>query len=54
MQRIRPALAELERDIGIAHALASRKLYTDGAEVLYDYGESHRDTPRVVRRSSSS
>jgi len=45
MQRIRPALAELEREIGIAHALASRKLYTDGAEVLYDYGESHRDTP---------
>lgn len=39
MQRIRPALARLNQDFGVAHALASRKLYTDGAEVLFDYGE---------------
>lgn len=44
MQRIRPALAELEREIGIAHALASRKLFTDGAELLYDYGQQQSDT----------
>lgn len=51
MQRIRPALLELQRELGIEHALASRKLYTDGAELLYDYAESRPDSPdgRVVR-----
>ncbi|GAA5143832.1 DUF433 domain-containing protein [Nocardioides marinquilinus] len=39
MQRIRPALERLNQDFGLAHALASKKLYTDGAEVLFDYGE---------------
>lgn len=39
MQRIRPALEVLEREIGLEHALASRKLYTDGAEILFDYGQ---------------
>lgn len=39
LQRIRPALAQLEKDLGLQHALASRRLYTDGAEVLYDYAE---------------
>lgn len=39
MQRIRPALAQLEAEIGVAHALASRKLFTDGAELLFEYGE---------------
>jgi uncharacterized protein (DUF433 family) len=41
MQRIRPALRQLQTDIGIEHALASRKLYTDGAELLFDYA-THR------------
>ena len=45
MQRIRPALLELQRELGLEHALASRKLYTDGADLLFDYGESRRDTP---------
>ncbi len=51
IQRIRPALRQLESDIGVAHALASRKLYTDGAELLSDYGESHVGTEeaRLVR-----
>ena len=52
MQRIRPALGALEQKIGLAHALASRRLYTDGAELLYDYADSQRD-PResqVVKR----
>ena len=44
MQRIRPALRQLQADIGLDHALASRKLYTDGAELLFDYGEHHPGT----------
>jgi uncharacterized protein (DUF433 family) len=43
-QRIRPALAAVEREFGVAHALASKKLYTDGAEVLYDFAGSNDDT----------
>jgi uncharacterized protein (DUF433 family) len=37
LQRIRPAVEVLSSTIGIEHALASERLYTDGAEVLYDY-----------------
>lgn len=37
MQRIRPAVRHLRREIGLAHALASRSLFTDGRELLYDY-----------------
>jgi hypothetical protein len=40
LQRIRPALVRLSEELGIEHALASRALYTDGAEVLYDFAES--------------
>src|SRR6202022_2040716 len=43
MQRIRPALVRLEEQIGLAHALASKKLFTDGVEILYDYGERGDD-----------
>jgi uncharacterized protein (DUF433 family) len=39
LQRVRPALEVLAREIGIAHALASRALYTDGAELLFDYAQ---------------
>lgn len=39
LQHIRRAIDVLEREIGIEHALASRKLYSDGASVLYDYAE---------------
>lgn len=50
MQRVRPALAALEREIGLAHALASRTLYTDGAELLYDLGgRSDASAEDVVR-----
>ena len=45
MQRVRPALLTLQDELGLDHALASRKLYTDGAELLFDYGERRRDTP---------
>jgi uncharacterized protein (DUF433 family) len=40
LQRIRPALAALQAEVGIEHALASKRLYTDGAEILYDYADS--------------
>ena len=40
LQRIRPALAVLGEEIGLEHALASRGLYSDGAEVLYDFAHS--------------
>lgn len=39
LQRIRPALLVLAQEIGVRHALASRALYTDGAEVLFDYSQ---------------
>ena len=45
LQRIRPAITRLQEELGIEHVLASRSLYTDGAEVLYDYAESSGDTP---------
>ncbi|SNQ46551.1 putative antitoxin VapB45 [Frankia canadensis] len=47
LQRIRPALARLADELGIEHVLASRALYTDGAEVLYDFAESHGDSPEA-------
>lgn len=37
MQRIRPAVDVLKAELGLDHALASKRLYTDGAEILYDY-----------------
>lgn len=43
LQRIRPALTRLQREVGIEHALASRRLFTDGAEVLYDFAEQSAD-----------
>lgn len=45
MQRIRPAVDALATELGLEHALASRRLYTDGAEVLYDYAQHAGDTP---------
>jgi uncharacterized protein (DUF433 family) len=43
LQRIRPALECLEAEVGLEHALASRHLYTDGAELLFDYARSQGD-----------
>ncbi len=43
LQRIRPALARLDRQLGLRHALASKRLYTDGVEVLFDYAEKTGD-----------
>ena len=44
MQRIRPALLALQDEIGIDHALANQRLYSDGAEVLYDFAERHDES----------
>ncbi len=55
LQRIRPAVEVLTKEIGVEHALASRRLYTDGAEVLFDYAERHGDSEvmdLVVLRTS--
>lgn len=51
LQRIRPALARLDVEFGFEHALASRRLYTDGAEVLFDYVERGDDaeTSKALR-----
>lgn len=43
LQRIRPALDQLKTEFGFDHVLASRRLYSDGAEVLYDFGRHTRD-----------
>jgi uncharacterized protein (DUF433 family) len=43
LQRIRPALKRLSQEIGLDHALASRSLFSDGAEVLYDYAATQAD-----------
>ena len=47
LQRIRPALERLDQEMGLRHALASDRLVTDGAEVLYDYGA--RLAPEGIR-----
>lgn len=44
LQHIRSAVAVLQQEIGIEHALASERLYTDGASVLYDYAEQRGET----------
>ncbi len=45
MQRIRPAIDALDHELGLKYALASRRLYTDGAEILYDYAQHAGETP---------
>jgi uncharacterized protein (DUF433 family) len=47
LQRIRPALARLQDELGLEHVLASKALYTDGAEVIYDFAEQGGDTPEA-------
>lgn len=43
MQHIRKAVAALKSEIGLEYALASHKLFTDGASVLYDYAHAEDD-----------
>jgi uncharacterized protein (DUF433 family) len=48
LQHIRAALTVLDAEIGIEHALASRRLCTDGAKILYDYRENLEDEELTV------
>jgi uncharacterized protein (DUF433 family) len=43
LQHIRGAVSILEREIGVDYALASRRLYTTGAVILFDYADSKND-----------
>jgi uncharacterized protein (DUF433 family) len=43
LQRIRRAIEVLASEGGLDHPLASRRLYTDGAELLYDYAAEAAD-----------
>ena len=43
MQRIRPAVERLEEEFGLRAALTSRRLMTDGAEVLWNYRDAGAD-----------
>ena len=43
MQHLRKAVRQLESEIGFKYALASRRLFTDGARVLFDYAEQEGD-----------
>lgn len=40
LQQIRKAVSVLEREIGLDYALASRRLYTTGAVILFDYADA--------------
>lgn len=50
LQRVRPALEVLSSQLGVHHALASKRLYTDGAEILFDYAEASSDPAAPVAR----
>ncbi len=43
LQHIRKAVSILDSEIGIEYALASHRLYTDGAVILFDYADSRHD-----------
>lgn len=47
LQHIRAAVDVLSREMGIEHALASRRLYADGAKVLFDYADERGDDELV-------
>lgn len=49
MQRVRPALGVLAKEIGVEHALASRRLHTDGAELLFDHADDVTGDESVAR-----
>lgn len=53
MQRIRPAVEVLAREIGLEHALANNQLVTDGAEILYDSRDPDDRRLIVVRNGNA-
>lgn len=57
VSRIRPALEQLRTQIGVEHALASDRLKTDGAEILWDLrqqDQSFDDNRLVVVRNGAA
>jgi len=57
VSRIRPALETLRTEIGLDHALASDRLKTDGAEILWDLRQEDSafdDNRLVVARSGQT
>ncbi|MGW2524879.1 DUF433 domain-containing protein [Streptomyces sp. NPDC001617] len=53
LQKIRPALDMVRERIGVEHALASRRLYVAGADLLYEIGddlggEDERETRKLI------
>ena len=48
LQRIRPALRALEQEQGVEYALASRRLFTDGAEILWEVSEPGSDVRELM------
>ena len=43
LQHIRKAVSILDGEIGIEHALASQRVFTDGAVILFDYADAQQD-----------
>jgi uncharacterized protein (DUF433 family) len=43
MEKIRAALREIERSVGVDYALANEQVYTAGAEILLAYAKKNRD-----------
>lgn len=43
MPRLPRAVATLRAEIGLEHALASRRVFTDGAELMFDYAAQSDD-----------
>lgn len=50
LQRVSPALDRLSRELRVDHALASKSLYTDGAEILFHYAQRTPNEAALVRQ----
>lgn len=50
LQRIRPALERLDNELGLEHALASERLFTDGSEVLLDVARRTEGTASLAAK----
>jgi uncharacterized protein (DUF433 family) len=48
MQHIKRSLRALADEMGVEHALASRRLYTDGAAILFDYAQEHDEERQLA------
>lgn len=48
IQYIRKALTRIQMNLGLEYALASNKLYSDGAQILYDYAKEDEEAMLLV------